>query len=110
MFCDKVAYDSHNDAQAAIRDISIRKKTAFRVYTCTDCSKHHITSIRKKKLKPQKDWTPPEHIKGQNNLDAQLKKFVQTGTTDPRPLRPAGNARSTYTIGDAIKFKNQQDK
>jgi hypothetical protein len=48
--CDKEAYENKDAATFAARGLSKRMKTALHAYTCNDCGKVHLTSIKKKKL------------------------------------------------------------
>lgn len=42
--CDKVPYQYHSQAIAALRGLSKAKRVHFRVYFCADCQVYHLTS------------------------------------------------------------------
>lgn len=57
--CDKVAYESIADAHVGAKQIRAYRKVKFRVYKCPFCYKFHLTSIKNKKLPPDKKLKYP---------------------------------------------------
>jgi hypothetical protein len=51
MDCEKIAYQSYNEAQGAIVHLSRLQGKSMRVYRCTHCGGLHITTIRGHKRK-----------------------------------------------------------
>lgn len=51
--CNKVVYDTQNEAVKAARGVAKSSKHGMRAYKCTSCFKWHISSIRSKNLRPK---------------------------------------------------------
>lgn len=99
MICDKAPYDTYKEAQSATSKISVREKQGFRTYKCNECKKFHLTSIKKKTLKNTQVSRRVTEVFIPITISKKVAKHKQKS-----------NPRATYTIADAIKFKNNLNK
>ena len=52
MVCDKILYETYNEAKDAVRGLVNRKQGSFKIYKCVGCGGFHLTTIKKKSLQP----------------------------------------------------------
>ncbi len=106
MICDKVSYDSYQDAQKASRKISIREKQGFRTYKCNECGKYHLTSIKTKSNKSINNQAPKSYLnkKELKFYDESIKNIKNKKYT------PIKNVLSTFKLGELLNWPLKNKK
>jgi hypothetical protein len=54
MTCDKITYDTYQEANGAAHGISRDSKGSMKAYRCNDCGKYHLCSAKSKINKKKK--------------------------------------------------------